>query len=82
MTLGEGSIINGTGSQTTTLNRWGDYTSLTLDPTDDHTFWYVNEWVPTTSSVGWRVAHRQLQAGTGGECDYAPSAREGAGRQP
>ena len=55
MPQGEGSIIAGTGSQTTTLNRWGDYTSLTIDPTDDLTFWHVNEWVPTTSSVGWRL---------------------------
>jgi len=53
MTLGEADIVTGTGSQTTTLSRWGDYTSLTVDPTDDLTFWYVNEWVPTTSSVGW-----------------------------
>ena len=61
MTLGEASIINGTGSQTATLNRWGDYTSLTVDPTDDLTFWHVNEWVPTTSS--WvAIARRQLQA--------------------
>ncbi len=27
MTLGEGSIINGTGSQTGS-NRWGDYTAI------------------------------------------------------
>jgi len=53
MTLGEGSIVNGTGSQTTSLNRWGDYTSLWVDPTDDQTFWHVNEWVPTTGPVGW-----------------------------
>jgi len=53
MPLGEANIVAGTGSQTTTLSRWGDYTSLTVDPTDDLTFWYVNEWVPTTSSVGW-----------------------------
>jgi hypothetical protein len=44
MTLGEGIIINGTGVQTTTNSRWGDYTSLNLDPTDDCTFWYVNEY--------------------------------------
>ena len=55
MPQGEGSIIAGTGSQTTTLNRWGDYTSLSIDPTDDLTFWHVNEWVPTTSSVGWQL---------------------------
>ncbi len=55
MTLGEADIVTGTGSQTTTLSRWGDYTSLSLDPTDDMTFWHVNEWVPTTSSSGWVI---------------------------
>ena len=54
MTLGEGSIINGTGSQTGS-QRWGDYTALVPDPTDDTTFWYINEYVPTTSSIGWRL---------------------------
>ena len=44
MTLAEGVIINGTGVQTTTNSRWGDYTSLNVDPTDDCTFWYVNEY--------------------------------------
>src|SRR5437667_1191443 len=54
MTLGEGSIINGTGSQTGSP-RWGDYTSIDIDPVDDTTFWIVNEYVPTTSSIGWRL---------------------------
>jgi hypothetical protein len=44
MTLGEGTIINGTGVQTTINSRWGDYTSMNVDPTDDCTFWYVNEY--------------------------------------
>lgn len=44
ITLGEGIIINGTGVQTTTNSRWGDYTSLNVDPVDDCTFWYVNEY--------------------------------------
>ncbi len=44
MTLGEGIIINGTGVQRTTNSRWGDYTSLNVDPVDDCTFWYVNEY--------------------------------------
>ena len=55
MPLGEGTIIAGTGSQTAGGNRWGDYTSLTIDPTDDLTFWHVNEWVPTTSGSGWQL---------------------------
>ena len=28
---------------------------MNVDPVDDCTFWYVNEYVPTTSSVGWRL---------------------------
>jgi hypothetical protein len=54
MTLGEGSIKDGTGSQTGS-QRWGDYTALVPDPTDDITFWYINEYVPTTSAIGWRL---------------------------
>jgi len=55
MTLGEGSIVSGTGSQTSSFFRWGDYTSMVIDPTDDQTFWYINEWVPVTSTTGWVV---------------------------
>ncbi len=44
MTLGEGVIVDGTGVQTTTNSRWGDYTSMNIDPVDDCTFWYVNEY--------------------------------------
>lgn len=54
MSQGEASFIDGTGSQTGS-QRWGDYTSMNIDPIDDCTFWYVNEYVPTTSSVGWRL---------------------------
>ena len=55
MPAGEGTIIAGTGSQTAGGSRWGDYTSLTVDPTDDLTFWHVNQWVPTTSGAGWQI---------------------------
>ncbi|HUD65746.1 MAG TPA: hypothetical protein VMQ17_14250 [Candidatus Sulfotelmatobacter sp.] len=37
------------GSQTLTY-RWGDYSSMAIDPTDDCTFWYTSEYVPTTGS--------------------------------
>jgi hypothetical protein len=55
MPLGENSIKNGTGSQTGGGNRWGDYAAISVDPTDDLTFWFVSEYVPTTSSQGWRL---------------------------
>jgi hypothetical protein len=48
MTLGEGTIINGSGVQTNTNSRWGDYTSMNIDPVDDCTFWYVNEYYQVT----------------------------------
>jgi hypothetical protein len=55
MTLREGTIINGAGSQLSSSNRWGDYTSLNIDPVDDCTFWYVNEYYSSTSSANWQT---------------------------
>jgi len=45
---GENSIVEGTGSQTGS-NRWGDYSRMTVDPVDDCTFWYTQEYFKTTS---------------------------------
>jgi hypothetical protein len=66
MTLGEADIVTGTGSQTSSFFRWGDYTSLSIDPTDDQTFWHVNEWVPTTSTSGWVIRVGSFKIATGG----------------
>jgi hypothetical protein len=59
MTLGEGVIIDGSGVQRTTNSRWGDYTSMNIDPTDDCTFWYVNEYYTLagqlSSTAGWQT---------------------------
>ena len=59
LTLGEGTIIDGTGVQTTTNSRWGDYTSMNIDPVDDCTFWYVNEYYTAagqaSSPAGWQT---------------------------
>jgi hypothetical protein len=55
MDQGEGVIVDGTGSQTGGGNRWGDYSSMNVDPLDDCTFWYVTEYVPVTSSAGWQL---------------------------
>jgi hypothetical protein len=59
MTLGEATIIDGSGVQRTTNSRWGDYTSMNVDPTDDCTFWYVNEYYTLagqlSSTAGWQT---------------------------
>jgi hypothetical protein len=54
MTLGEGVLIDGSGSQKVSA-RWGDYTDMTVDPTDDCTFWYVNEYYERSSQRGWQT---------------------------
>jgi Predicted solute binding protein len=74
MTLGEGSIINGTGSQTGGGNRWGDYSSIDIDPVDDTTFWVVSEYVPTTSAAGWRLRIGAFNLAGGGSPTPTPTA--------
>jgi hypothetical protein len=49
----EALIKQGTGSQTDTDDRWGDYSSMALDGTDSCTFWYTNEYYSTTGSFSW-----------------------------
>ena len=73
MPQGEASIVNGTGSQTGS-QRWGDYTSMNVDPVDDCTFWYVNQWVPTTSSVGWQLRIGAFKFPSCGLADFSLTA--------
>ena len=55
-TLGtEANIIVGGGSQTHPAARWGDYSAMVVDPTDDCTFWYTTEYYQTTSSANWQT---------------------------
>jgi HYDIN/CFA65/VesB family protein len=49
----ENSILEGTGSQITGLSRWGDYTALQVDPSDDCTFWYTNQYQKTNGTFNW-----------------------------
>jgi hypothetical protein len=52
---GEAMLFAGTGSQQGTNNRWGDYSDLTVDPVDDCTFWYTQEYYASTTSAAWRT---------------------------
>jgi hypothetical protein len=52
MGQGELTLLTGGGSQTRNT-RWGDYTSMTVDPVDDCTFWYVNEYYTATAGFSW-----------------------------
>jgi hypothetical protein len=45
-------LVHGAGSQTGS-GRWGDYSSLSVDPRDGCTFWYTQEYYAGTSAAGW-----------------------------
>jgi hypothetical protein len=62
---GEAHLYDGAGSQTGSGNRWGDYSSLTIDPVDDATFWYTNEYYSSTISYSWRTRIGSFKLGTG-----------------
>jgi len=47
------TIQNGAGSQNGGLNRWGDYSALSVDPVDDCTMWYTTEYLKTNGSFNW-----------------------------
>jgi hypothetical protein len=64
---GETTIINGSGNVTWSY-RWGDYSSMSVDPTDECTFWYTQEYMPA-STEQWqtRIASFRFP-----ECGGAP----------
>jgi uncharacterized membrane protein len=71
---GETSIVEGIGSQTGTY-RWGDYTSMAVDPNDDCTFWYTNEYMLGTGGPrAWSTRIASFQFPSCGVPDFAVSA--------
>ena len=53
LTQGETTIFAGAGTQSN--ERWGDYSSLNVDPVDDCTFWYTNEYATSGGSWSTRI---------------------------
>jgi len=53
-------IVNGQGAQTNT-NRWGDYFQLSVDPTDDRTFWFTGQYVSSSTSLQTRNCEFRFQ---------------------
>lgn len=55
MTFAEMNVFTGTTFQSGT-NRWGDYSLMSVDPVDDFSFWYTNEYSgSSTSWAAWRT---------------------------
>lgn len=71
-TLGQGEtvLIHGGGSQTSSNSFWGIFSSLTLDPVDDCTFWYTNEYYASTSDHNYSTRIGSFRFST---CTIAPT---------
>jgi len=57
-------IFSGSGDEENS-SHWGDYTSMTVDPVDGCTFWYVNEYFAanqTGSSINWNTRIANFRA--------------------
>ena len=62
---GEAIMFTGTGSQTGTNGRWGDYSYTSIDPSDGMSFWTVGEYYANTSAFNWhtRIGKFAFQGG-------------------
>ncbi len=50
----EATLIEATGVQTSTF-RWGDYSSMNVDPADDCRFWMSAQYIQTTGDNSWNT---------------------------
>ena len=51
----EVELIAGSGVQLFGIARWGDYSMMAVDPTDDCTFWYTQEYYEVTGDAPWQT---------------------------
>jgi hypothetical protein len=87
----EVQLIAGAGSQTNTCgsgpcHRWGDYTAMSVDPVDDCTFWYTNEYYANAAdgaSGNWstRIGSFRFPSCGPSTVSVSPSGASGAGPQ-
>ena len=71
----ETTVVRGTGSQINGLTRWGDYSAMQVDPVDDCTFWYTQEYLKTTDYFNWntRIANFKF-ANCGSVVNVSPTS--------
>ncbi|MEM8908783.1 MAG: hypothetical protein AAGD05_13130, partial [Bacteroidota bacterium] len=62
MTIDEVNIIEGASANNS--DRYGDYAQMTIDPTDDRTFWYTGEYMQTGGDWGTRIFSFQITRDT------------------
>jgi hypothetical protein len=72
----ETQFLAGTGAETGPHTRWGDYSAMRIDPSDDCTFWYSNEYytsVAAANSFTWSTMIGSLKlSGCGATASTQP----------
>ncbi len=61
MTQPETTIVAGSGYQTHSAARWGDYAQMTPDPVDGNALWFTGEYTNSISSASWRTRIAKLE---------------------
>lgn len=79
MTQGEITIRDGSGYQTHSASRWGDYSALSVDPVDDCTFWYTQEYYAVAGSAPWQTRIGSFKLRDCGAPPSPPTAPSGLG---
>lgn len=51
----ETTIVQGGGAQGRSLSRWGDYSHMSVDPSDDCTFWFTTEYLKADGTFNWNT---------------------------
>jgi hypothetical protein len=94
LSQGEAVMFPGQGIEANTgiypfRNRWGDYSALTVDPTDDCTFWYTTEYMVSTPTdilpVDWHTrvgSFKFPNCPSGGAASPTPTATATATATP
>lgn len=59
------------GSQTSSSSRWGDYSSMSVDPVDQCTFYFTSEYYATTAASAWRTRVCSFKFDNCGAPNYA-----------
>lgn len=55
MTIAEQEIITGSGVQLNPNHRWGDYSSMSIDPNNPTKFWYTQEYYEISGDRSWQT---------------------------
>jgi hypothetical protein len=76
----ETTLVTGGGYQNDSFNRWGDYSAMHVDPTDDCTFWYTQEYAQTSGAFNWYTRIGSFKFPACGTPDFtvaaAPASQE------